>query len=189
MIPKILHQVWLGKNPIPNKFLEWREGWKHLHPEWDYMLWTDEKIVEIESIIKIPKQYSSKSNIVRLWCVLKYGGVYCDMDFQWNKNINHLLNNKAFCAKETPNVYCNAIFGSIPNNPWLEYQYELALKHLKKPAPWGPKVMTEACIKFPHSYTDLPTFTFYPYLWDLPFKDSSTFPDSLAVHHWEKSWR
>ncbi|NBV41108.1 glycosyl transferase, partial [bacterium] len=43
-IPKILHQVWLGPKEMPAQFVSWREQWRRLHPDWEYMLHTDKDI-------------------------------------------------------------------------------------------------------------------------------------------------
>jgi len=189
MIPKILHQVWLGQTSIPTKFLEWTEGWRTLHPDWEYFLWTEKEVKPIEDYLSKCKGFSSKSNVVRLWTVLQHGGVYCDMDFEWNNNINELLHYPAFAARETQKVYCNAIFGAEPNNPWVSYQFRQLPKYLAEAPPWGPKLMTGACRKLPDSYQEVSTDKFYPYLWNSPYRPSSEFPQAFAVHHWEKSWR
>ena len=41
-IPHIIHQSWKTKT-LPKKFHDWSNSWKIKHPEWKYMLWTDEE--------------------------------------------------------------------------------------------------------------------------------------------------
>ena len=41
MIPRTLHQVWLGPDPIPARYMGFLDGWRRLHPGWSYQLWTD----------------------------------------------------------------------------------------------------------------------------------------------------
>ena len=31
-IPRIIHQVWLGGEPLPQQFAAWRDSWVSLHP-------------------------------------------------------------------------------------------------------------------------------------------------------------
>lgn len=190
MIPKILHQVWLGPKEIPEEFIKWRDEWRKLHPDWVYILHTDKDIPEhLKDYINCCKHYSSKSNILRLYVIYKYGGIYCDMDFEWNKNIDEFLNNEFIIAKETSMFYCNAFFGSIPNNNIIKYQLDLLDSYVKRPPPWGPTLMTIAVNNYKKSVTVLPTHYVYPYLWDNPFTPAYTFPDAYLVHHWNKSWR
>jgi len=39
-IPKIIHQIWLGSE-FPDKYRSWRQTWLDKHPDWVYILWTD----------------------------------------------------------------------------------------------------------------------------------------------------
>lgn len=40
-IPKIIHQLWVGPNPAP---LKWMDSWKEKNPGWDYWLWDEEAV-------------------------------------------------------------------------------------------------------------------------------------------------
>jgi len=190
MIPKILHQVWLGPNTIPREFLDWRGGWRSLHPDWTYMLHTNEDVPQhLKHYIESCKHFSSKSNIMRLYVVNKYGGVYCDTDFEWNKNIECFLNNNFIAAKQQSSVYCNAFFGSVANSPILNWQLDLLDKYYIRSPPWGPELLTLAIEKFKNDITVIPSKYVYPYLWNIPFTPASNFPDAYLVHHWRKSWK
>src|SRR4029079_2825346 len=41
MIPKLMHQIWVGPLPPP---LAWMSTWKEKHPGWKYRLWTNEDL-------------------------------------------------------------------------------------------------------------------------------------------------
>jgi hypothetical protein len=44
-IPKIFHWVWVGGGgPIPAKFADYMESWRKNHPDWQFIVWTDELI-------------------------------------------------------------------------------------------------------------------------------------------------
>ena len=45
MIRRILHQTWKD-TAIPSAFACYMEGWKRLHPGWDFKLWTDADLAE-----------------------------------------------------------------------------------------------------------------------------------------------
>lgn len=40
-IPKIIHQVWIGPLPMPEK---WMDTWKKHNPTWKYVLWDNKKV-------------------------------------------------------------------------------------------------------------------------------------------------
>jgi len=40
-IPKIIHQLWVGPQPRPEK---WMDTWKEKHPGWEYRLWDNDAI-------------------------------------------------------------------------------------------------------------------------------------------------
>ena len=44
MIPKIFHHVWIGPNPMPKEEIEFRESFRKLHPDWDFMLWNNQEL-------------------------------------------------------------------------------------------------------------------------------------------------
>ena len=41
-IPKIIHQIWVGDNPIPDYCKEFHLKMKQLHPDWEVNLWGNE---------------------------------------------------------------------------------------------------------------------------------------------------
>lgn len=43
-IPLIIHQIWLGSEPIPSNVETLQQTWKIAHPDWKFILWTKENI-------------------------------------------------------------------------------------------------------------------------------------------------
>lgn len=190
-IPKILHQVWLG-GEMPVEFRGYQKKWKELHPDWEYMLWTEENIINtpIFNFVQDAKQFSSKSNIIRIYAILNYGGVYADTDVDWNKNIDCLLKFESFASKEIEGGwYGNAFFGAKKGHPWIKSQYNDLAKYVEKDPPWGPALMTEAVSKCKKGFQAIPTKYCYPYVWNTPFRPASDFSQSYIVHYWNMSWK
>jgi len=50
-IPRIIHQVWLGGDPLPAQFEEWRKTWAAKHPGWKLMLWTELEAAELVEMV------------------------------------------------------------------------------------------------------------------------------------------
>ena len=40
-IPKLIHQSWSSKE-LPEHFLKWSDTWRMQHPDWEWVLWTNE---------------------------------------------------------------------------------------------------------------------------------------------------
>ena len=82
-IPKIIHQIWLG-SPVPKEFNAIIKTWKEKHPEWEYKLWTDSDVKQIQLINQkaydAATNYGMKSDILRLEILHQFGGVYVDID-------------------------------------------------------------------------------------------------------------
>ena len=41
MIPKIIHQIWIGPKSAPTKFMD---SWREKNPEFTYIRWNEEEI-------------------------------------------------------------------------------------------------------------------------------------------------
>jgi inositol phosphorylceramide mannosyltransferase catalytic subunit len=190
-IPRIFHQVWPGRDPIPEKYQRFAKGWREKHLGWDYRLWTPDNIAELECSRYLDeiRGFSCKSNVVRLEVVHTHGGVYADLDFECLKNFEPLLEEvTAFAGYEDPGMVCNALFGAVPSHPWIAAQLQRVVPELlHRPPPWGPTVMTEEAARF-KDVTIFPCRYFYPYSWWQRALPSGMFPDTYAVHHWDSRW-
>ena len=40
-IPKLIHQSW-SSNELPEQFRKWSDTWRMHHPDWEWVLWTNE---------------------------------------------------------------------------------------------------------------------------------------------------
>jgi len=214
MIPKKLHQVWLGDKEMPKEFVEYTSNWRKLHPDWEYKLWTEETISDkpqIKNLMDKCEAFSSKSNVVRLYAVYLEGGVYADVDIDWLRNFDELLNVDSFASPETNKTnkelgldqsftinysqsFCNAIFGAVAKSEWVNWQIKELPKKVSKKPPWGPALMTNAVEVFKNTnhFHEYPSTYFYPYCWNETHRKSEDFKhnneQSYAVHHWEASW-
>jgi hypothetical protein len=143
LIPKILHQVWLGPKPLPDSLREYAHKWKKYHPEWQMILWTDSADVHggnrgkpWDSVQAHPPiinrwiyshaarwfgerpQWAARSDILRYELVARFGGVYSDLDFEPFESIEPYLNNvKLFNADEFGPCCGNYLFGAVANHP------------------------------------------------------------------------
>lgn len=201
-IPKIIHQIWVGPNPLPPHHKKWIASWKKLHPEWEHRLWDDDQIISQlpEKGLRFFREsqtYAGKADAARVWLLHKFGGVYVDTDFQCLKPIDELLHGcRAFTAiARYDGGIMNGLFGSVPNHPFLaavKAQYE---DHFNpnKPNETGPLLFTK--VVQDERRDDVRIFErdiFMPVTWKdrhrLESEKPSDWQHSYAVHHFAESW-
>jgi inositol phosphorylceramide mannosyltransferase catalytic subunit len=130
-IPHVLHQIWLGPNPLPAQDAVYIETWKRLHPAWEHRLWTEDNLPEgvrpeVYERLRVPAE---RSDLLRLELVARYGGVYVDTDFEALRPLDPLLHDVDLFAaylredfeddSDLPARINNAIFGAVPEHPAL----------------------------------------------------------------------
>ena len=106
-IPKILHQIWCGENPIPGEYWELHKTWKKYHPDWDVMFWDDKKIDDLNLVgakyyKKYPEKTIIKADIARVEIAWRYGGVYADHDILYCKSLDPLRKHSFFGVFDMP---------------------------------------------------------------------------------------
>ena len=124
-IPKIIHYIWMGENPIPNNHLKYMESWKKHCPDYEIKLW-NERNYDIEmnkyafEAYKAGK-YSFASDYMRLAIVYEYGGIYLDTDVELLKNLDDLLYYPAYFGLGLHHSINTGLgFGSSPKNKLIE---------------------------------------------------------------------
>lgn len=140
-IPKIIHQT---APTDPSKWNEiWKrcqETWKRLHPDFKYVMWTDE---DIDAFVKTkyPEFYPMFSgydvhikrvDIVRYLILKEYGGIYADMDYECIRRFFELLpQDKVSIAESIHKQFedCqNALMISPKGHPFWDVVMEIAKK-------------------------------------------------------------
>jgi mannosyltransferase OCH1-like enzyme len=108
IIPKIIHQLWIGPKPRPSKFMA---TWKKKHPDYEYIMWNEEELNRrglcLECISKINEieEINGKADIIRWEILYYYGGLFVDADSICIEPFNYLMNqNKPFCGYENENI-------------------------------------------------------------------------------------
>lgn len=201
MIPKIIHYIWIGPNPLPEIFYKCYQSWKVFCPDFEIILWTENNI----NYREIPflahtyetSQFAKFSDYYRMYIVYKYGGVYMDIDVELLKPLGNLLDYKMFFSLDTRgSVNSGSSFGAIKNQrilllimeQWINYYLEGLI-------PTCPEVETEvfknqnlftrlnqdkiSLVLLPHEY-------FNPIDWQ--YKNGEITPNTIGLHHYAGSW-
>jgi mannosyltransferase OCH1-like enzyme len=140
LIPKKIHQIWLGPLQIPVAYAEYSKTWQKLHPSWEYKLWRDKDIENWDfpskDLYNKSSSYQEKSDILRYEILNKYGGLYVDMDYKAIKNFDELHYLYEFYGSIKPPIYednkiaiTNGIIGSKPNIVILKKTLEFIREH------------------------------------------------------------
>lgn len=146
MIPKLIHQTWIGSR-IPKNCVSYVESIKNHFKDWEYKLWTDsecEKLLEAyypkiyEKYLKCPNN-GEKADLFR-YCILHmYGGFYFDLDYECFKSfeyINGFENYELFLFYETEHMFnvfgskgiiSNSVIGTQKNS----YFFEKIIKYIE----------------------------------------------------------
>ena len=127
MIPKILHYIWMGDNPLTSLAEECLASWKAEMPEWEIMR-RDENNFDIAAAPVYVRQayearkYAFVSDYVRLWALEQYGGVYVDTDVKVPKSYEPLLGDMAFIGLEESKAHLpgTCVMGCEPHCKWVK---------------------------------------------------------------------
>ena len=136
-IPKIVHQIWLGSE-LPDVYARFREGWMELHPEWEFRLWTDEAVAELDfderDLYEGSWNFAMKANILRAVVVRRFGGLYVDVDYECLQPLDPFHHRYDFYGTARPGLgvhcaapwiypspfgICNSLFAARPGHPLL----------------------------------------------------------------------
>jgi len=94
VLPKIIHQLWIGSKPAPTKFMD---TWKNKNPNYEYIRWNEEEfkkrnmIFECSNRIDEIEEINGKADIIRWEILYKYGGVFLDADSICIEPIDEIL--------------------------------------------------------------------------------------------------
>jgi mannosyltransferase OCH1-like enzyme len=146
MIPKIIHQIWIGPKKRPDIWIDtFRIDYINKNPEYQYFLWTEDNIDMLFNdfpiyriVYNLETTYNGKSDILRYLILYIHGGIYIDADSVWinEKSFDTLLeqvnDSDVFAGKSPDNIdsstrkekkykntICGGVMGSSKNNPLM----------------------------------------------------------------------
>jgi len=213
-IPKIIHHIWLG-SPVPQALKSYMHTWQFFHPDWVYLLWTDEEAQAFglfnQELYDIETNYGAKSDILRYEILHRFGGVYTDVDFECLQPLDVLHHTYDFYTGLIPLdahfVHVGiGIIGAVPGHPILAHCIETMKKNYYAekgaPAKTGPIHFTRSCFfcagKLAKRDIIFPASFFYPFGSQAIYEDDGgasridkdrwVADGAFAVHWWGKTW-
>ena len=131
MIPKIIHQIWIG-DEMPEILKLYTSTWKE--QGWEYKFWINSDLEEdnfprtwkyIKKIQdKVPIVHAKIADLMRYEILFHYGGVYIDTNIERLKDISDLF------VPQDKIVICNEI-DEIKNSPFLSNSFIACERHYK----------------------------------------------------------
>lgn len=124
MIPKIIHYIWFGGKPYPEKIKFCIESWKKFLPEYEFKLWNEDTF-DIENSCTFVKQafehkkWAFVSDYVRIWALKEYGGIYLDTDIEIRQPLDRFLNERMVLGTDELG-YLTALMASEPNHEFWD---------------------------------------------------------------------
>jgi Glycosyltransferase sugar-binding region containing DXD motif len=191
-IPRALHRIWLGPEPLPEEHRAFGDGWARHHPDWEHRLWGDDDLDELElSAATLALEPVDVADVARLRILELHGGLYVDTDVECLRPFDPLLKGIDFLAGYMlPGMVNTATLGATSHHPVFEKAAALVQQTVGRGSPHsasGPAFFTHLLWDFP-DVTIFPPSYFYPYLWSEPERRHERFEDAYAVHHWAMSW-
>lgn len=126
LMPKIIHQTYKDTN-IPEKWIVGQKKCIDLHPDYQYIMWTDEMARDFISehypwFLKTFDSYKyniERADVIRYFALVHYGGIYIDLDVACERRLDPLLTVPAFARKTLPSGISNDVMGSVPHHPFF----------------------------------------------------------------------
>jgi hypothetical protein len=97
MIPRTLHQCWIGPNPIPDREKRWCDAMQRMNPSWRHTLHGNEALEKyskdpyIAALLRAGSEWAYVSDRLRCLILRDNGGVYLDTDCEPHKPLDNLL--------------------------------------------------------------------------------------------------
>jgi|WetSurMetagenome_2_1015567.scaffolds.fasta_scaffold165546_2 hypothetical protein len=183
MIPKILHQIWLGDEPPHHLMLSWRRRWRELHPDWEHCYWTEVPLPGggwelsgttsmgrilglppsgvLEDLLRRACHLAQRANIWRYLVLLNYGGLYVDADVEPLRSVDPLVDGRSLVVVRRryrgPEVWENGFLGSEPGHPAVvELVLQLPTRSPSVSLSMGCEYLTEVLRPLSHLVSFVP---------------------------------
>lgn len=126
LIPKIIHQTYINSS-IPTPWQAAQQSCIDLHPDYEYILWTDAKSHDfikreypwfLETFENYPYNIQ-RADAIRYFVLVYYGGVYIDLDDGCKRRLDPLLSYSAWLRRTIPTGISNDAMGASPQHPFF----------------------------------------------------------------------
>lgn len=207
-IPKIIHYAWFGKNKKNDLTMKCIESWKRAMPDYEYVEWNEENfdldLFEFTRKAYNEKKYAYVTDVVRLYALYHFGGIYMDTDVEAIKAMDDLLCFHGFSGFQSYDQIPTGTLASEKGNMWIKEQLEyyntaeFDLEDVNKKLITNVEIITNMSIK-KHGLTlnnQLQELKYGMRIYPIDFfcaKDARTgkiniTSNTYTIHHFVGSW-
>lgn len=121
-IPKIIHYCWFGKTSLPEDAQRCIASWKKFCPDYEIVEWNETKINLSALPLYVQQAYAAQkwafvADYVRLYALIRYGGVYMDTDVELVAPLDRFMNQAAFAGFEDASHVATCVMACEPEFP------------------------------------------------------------------------
>jgi len=206
MIPKNIHYVWLGGNPLTELGQKCFDSWKKFCPDYEIIRW-DESNFNLEQNLYCKQAYEAKkyafaSDYIRLYALVNFGGIYMDTDVEVLKPLDNFLQHKAFSGFEDKTHIPTGIMGcekafSLFKELLEDYENRVFIKktgeyNMTTNVTYITNKCLEKGLQLNNTLQEVDGFVLYPKDYFCP-KNHNTkqiilTKHSVCIHHFDGSW-
>lgn len=199
MTPKIVHYCWFGKKEKPESFYRWLETWKRVLPDYEIKEWNESNFnvdyCDYSREAYNMRNYAFVSDVCRVYALYMEGGIYLDTDVEVCKSFDEYLYGPGVVGMESELVGTGVMIAP-KKDEWTEsFLYYYINHHFinpfghfnRKP---NTQILTDIILPgLPEGLRPkvLPMGYFAGIDWVT--KKADVKPYTVAIHHYEASWR
>lgn len=205
MIPKTIHYCWFGRNPKPKLAEDCIRSWQKYCPDYEIIEWNEDNF-DINSNVYVKEAYESKkwafvTDVVRLYALCNYGGIYMDTDVEVIKPLDRFLEHTAFSGFEDLTNIPTGIMAAEKGHPLFQellahYENRHFLIHGEPDLTTNVETITNMLTPkgfVPNNqYQEIAGFALYPYDYfcpcDVHTMKVTVTENSYTIHHFAGSW-
>lgn len=207
MIPKKIHYCWFGRGEMPKLAKRCIESWKKYCPEYEIKEWNEDNF-DLDMYPYVREAYDNRkfafvTDVVRLYALLKEGGIYMDTDVELLKSLDSLCEYEAVSGFEAEARIPTGLMACRDSHPLFQElldDYE-GLHFVREDGSLDMTTnvtrITNVCLR--HGFVPngrlqtVAGFTLLPqdYLCpkDYETKEINLTKNTLCIHHFDGSWQ
>lgn len=207
MIPKTIHYCWFGRGPKPELAKRCIESWKEYCPDYEIKEWNEDNF-DLDMYPYVREAYDNRkfafvTDVVRLYALLKEGGIYMDTDVEVLKPLDSLCEYEAVSGFEAEARIPTGLMACRDSHPLFQEMlndYD-GLHFVRKDGSLDLTTnvtrITNVCLR--HGFVPngklqtIAGFTLLPqdYLCPKDFETKKVHltKNTLCIHHFDGSWK
>ncbi len=136
MIPRIIHQIWVGPRPAPR---QWMDTWRKHHPSWRYITWGDDTVFRrawrnqrLVNAYRDREEWRGVADVIRYEILHEHGGFMPGADSECLRPVDELFDDagiRAYAVAENEEVapgLLTPLYASAPRSRFAAAMIEAA---------------------------------------------------------------